>query len=128
MQSSTHTKSLSARQRAIAKFAYTTTMRNYIKLAHVNKTVSHFEEFSADVCVKFCECLCINHLNEKTIEFAQVAFNFAHIHYASLQSFSYTAKQILGDEYSEYAHTVAQIESQVSSYKINVANNYYTAY
>jgi hypothetical protein len=128
MQTTNHTKTMSARERAIARFAYINALRDYVPYADNNKVQCHFAEFSADVCIKFCECMNIKHINSKTVELAQVAFNYAHIHYAALQPFSLTARNVLGEEFAKYKKTVAEIDAQVSAFKINVTSNYYTAY
>lgn len=123
-----HTQSMTARERAIARFAYTNALSNYIKYAHQQNIQNHFAEFTADVCIKFCECMNITHLTAKSIAFSQVAFNYAHTHYAALQPFSLTAQNVLGEDFAKYKKTVDEIDAQVSAFKINVANNVYTAY
>ena len=122
------TQAMTKHERAIARFAYTNALRAYIKFAHQQNIQNHFAEFTADVCIKFCECLGIHHVNDRSIEFSRVAFNYAHIHYAALQPFSQTAQNVLGEDFVKYKQTVAEIEKQVASCKLNVANKYYTAY
>ena len=119
---------MTAYERAIARFAYTYALRDYVRYAHKNKVQCHFAEFSADVCIKFCECMNVTHINSKTVELAQVAFNYAHVHYAAQQSFTQTAKKILGKDFAEYKQIVLEISAQVAASKINVSNNFYTAY
>jgi hypothetical protein len=128
MQQIKHTKTMTAYERAIARFAYTNSLRDYVRYAHKNKVQCHFAEFSADVCIKFCECMNIAHINNKTVELAQVAFNYAHIHYAAQQSFTQTAEKVLGKDFAKYKQTVLEIAAQVAASKINVSNNFYTAY
>ena len=128
MHTSNYPQSMTARERAIARFAYTYALANYIKYAHQQNIKNHFSEFTADVCIKFSECMKITHLNSKSIAFSQVAFNYAHTHYAALQPFSLTAQNVLGEDFAKYKKTVDEIDAQVSAFKINVANNVYTAY
>jgi hypothetical protein len=68
------------------------------------------------------------HLNNKTVELAQVAFNYAHIHFAAQHHFTQTAEKVLGTEFEQYKETVLKIAAQVAASKINVSNNYFTAY
>ena len=128
MQLIKHTQNMTAYERAVAHFAYTNALRNYVHYAHKNKVQCHFAEFSADVCIKFCECMNVTHINSKTVELAQVAFNYAHIHYAAQQHFTLTAEKVLGTEFEKYKQTVLEIAPQVAASKINVSNNYFTAY
>lgn len=128
MQQFKHTKTMTANERAVARFAYTNALRDYVRYAHKNKVQCHFAEFSADVCIKFCECMNVKHINNKSVELAQVAFNYAHIHYAAHHHFTQTAEKVLGNEYKKYKQTVLEIAAQVAASKINVSNNYFTAY
>lgn len=128
MQQTKHTQTMTSYERAVARFAYTNALRDYVRYAHNNKVQCHFAEFSADVCIKFCECMNVNHINSKTVEFAQVAFNYAHIHYAAKQSFTHTAETVLGKHFAKYKQTVLEIAAQVAASKINVSNKFYTAY
>ena len=128
MQQIKHTQNMTAYERAVARFAYTNALRDYVRYAHKNKVQCHFAEFSADVCIKFCECMNVTHINSKTVELAQVAFNYAHSHYAAQQHFTLTAEKVLGTEFEKYKQTVLEISAQVAASKINVSNNYFTAY